>query len=197
MPHPDTHALVERIFSNEQVRTKLYSHAARFFDRSLNQQRAGLDARDLVSAVIERVLKDGTLHQQPKPEAYLMRAITNAGIDARRRYVRHQQRAPKLVDPAQVAPVDHETAATDKLAAASVFEDVIPTLSERAKRVVRAKLDHPDLNINQLAANLDMSRDTVRRAYKDMKANESLRGLVQPEAETPPTATTPNAEEHP
>ena len=167
-----------------------------FFGRSLDQQRAGLDAHHLVSEVIERVLKVGTLHKHPNPEAYLMRAITNAGIDAKRRE-RLQRREPQSVDPTDIAPVGHETAVTDKLAMASALSDAIPALPERAKRVARAKFDHPDLNINQLAAQLGVSRDTVRRAFTDMRDNDTLRGLVQPEAETPPTATTPYAEEHP
>lgn len=197
MPHPDTDALVERIFSNEQDRKALYRRAARFFGGSLNRQRAGLDAHHLLGVVIERVLKDGRLHQHPNPKAYLMRAITNAGIDAKRRDERHRRKVPQFVDRTQEALLDHEIATIDRLAAASVLEDAIPRLPDRAKRVARAKIDYPDLNINELATLLDISRDTVRRAYKDMYADESLHGLVEPEIPTPPSSNTPHPEEHP
>ena len=195
MPHPDTDALVERIWKD--ARKALYWRAAQFFDGSDNQQRAGLDAHHLVSQVLERVLEGGNLHKHPNPKRYIMKAITNAGIDAKKRHDHYERIAPHLIDPTQVAPLSHETAATDKLVAASVLEDAIPALPERAKRVARAKVEHPDLNINQLAAHLDVSRDTVRRAFNDMNDNEVLRGFVQPEAEPQPTANSRHPEENP
>ena len=197
MPDPDTDALVERIFKDDQVRRALYSHAARFFGRSLNRQRAGLDAHHLVSAVVDRVLKKGNLHKQPNPEAYLMKAITNAGSDARDRDDRYEQIVPRLVNSTDLATPSHETASTDKLATASVLKDAISELPERAKRVARAKLEYPEKNINELAAHLNVSRDTVRRSFEDMRDNGSLRSFAQPEAEPPPTANAPHSEEYP
>ena len=197
MPHPDTNALVERIFKDDRVRKGLYSHAARFFGRSTNRQRAGLDAHHLVSLVVDRVLEKGNLHKQPNSESYLMRAITNAGIDAKDRHDNYQQKASQLLDPAEIAPLNHEDATVNELATAAVLEDAISSLPERAQRVAKSKLDHPDKNINELAAHLNVSRDTVRRAFQDMRDDETLRGYVQPQTESSPTANAPHPEEQP
>ncbi len=192
MPHPDTNALVERIFKDDRARKALYSHAARFFGRSVNQQRAGLDAHHLVGAVVEKVLENGNLHEQPNPTAYLMKAITNAGIDAKKRYDNYQQKLPQMLEPNEIAPLNHETTTINDLAAAEVLQDTISSMPERAQRVARAILDDPDKNINELAAHLDVSRDTVRRAKQDIRRNASLRGYVQSEAESPPTPHAPH-----
>ena len=189
MPHPDTNALVERIFKDDRTRKRLYSHAARFFGRSVNRQLAGLDAHHLVSAVIDRVLEKGNLHKHPNPEAYLMKAITNAGIDAKARHINYQKKASQLLDPVEIAPLNHENEIINQLATSADIKDAILSLPERAQRVAQAKIDHPDLNINQLAELLGISRDTIRRAIGDMRNHELLRSLAQPESQPPPTTT--------
>ena len=197
MPHPDTDALVERIWRDDRLRKRLYSQAARFFGRSVNEQRAGLDAHHLVSLVVNRVLEKGDLHKQPNPEAYLMKAIFNAGLDAKERDDNYQRKTPQLLDPAEIAPVNHEPATINALATAAVLEDAISSLPERAQRVAEAKLENPDKNINELAAHLGMSRDTIRRAIQDMRDDETLRGYVQPEVESPPITNATHPEEQP
>lgn len=197
MPHPDTDALVERIWRDDRLRKRLYSQAARFFGRSVNEQRAGLDAHHLVSLVVDRVLEKGNLHKQPNPEAYLMKAISYAGLDAKERDDNYQRKAPQLLDPAEIAPVNHEPATINALATAAVLEDAISSLPERAQRVAEAKLENPDKNINELAAHLGVSRDTIRRAIQDMRDDETLRGYVQPEVESPPITNASHPEEQP
>ena len=196
MPHPDTNALVERIF--KESRGALYAHAARFFDGSINRERAGLDAHHLVGEVLTRILEAGQLHNQANPEAYIRKAITNAGIDASRRDSRYQKLVTRLSEHTDLATPSHESASVDGVVAASVFKAAIPELPERAQRVARAKIDHPDLNNSQLAELLDISRDTIGRAIRDMRDHELLRSLVQPDTQPPPTTThdTPRRNTH-
>lgn len=196
MPHPDTDALVERIF--KESRETLYAHAARFFDGSINRERAGLDAHHLVGEVLARILKAGKLHNQANPEAYIRKAITNAGIDTTRRDSRYQELVPRLAEHTDQATPSHESASVDEVAAALAFKSAIPELPERAQRVAQAKIDHPDLNNSQLATLLDISRDTVGRAISDMRNHELLRSLVRPDTQPPPTTThdTPRRNTH-
>ena len=197
MPHPDTDALVERIWRDDRLRKRLYSQAARFFGRSVNEQRAGLDAHHLVILVVDRILEKGNLHKHPNPEAYLMKAIFFAGLDAKERDDNYKRKAPQLLDPAEIAPVNHEPATINALATAAVLEVAISSLPERAQRVAEAKLENPDKNINELAAHLGVSRDTIRRAIQDMRDDETLRGYVQPEVESPPITNASHPEEQP
>ena len=177
MPHPSTNALVERIF--RQSHGVLRAHATQFFGGSYHQERAGIDADNLVHQVLEQILEQGTLHKMRKPLAYVKTAITNAGISANRRLNHYEQIVPQLLDPDAIDPPSHDAATTDQLAAASVLEAAIPALPQRAQRVAKAKIEHPDLNNSQIAAQLDISPDTVRRALEDMQQNDLLRAFVQ------------------
>ena len=188
MSHPETDALLERLITDERALKRLYAYAARHFDGSERQQRVGLDAEHVVNEALLSIREAGKLHEHPNRAAYIYKVITNKARDADKKATGlergdHHYGANAHGDDDLA---DAVAARVDRRGHNAAVADAVAKLSGRARDVAGAKLDNPTFNINEIADHLGVSRDTVRRAYTDMRADPALRTLAADDSLIPP-----------
>ena len=181
-----TRKILARIYDNPAERGDLLAYAASFFRNSTRRTVLGVDAHWLLGEAVDKVMKKGFPDAIDSPVAYLKNTIKNTWIDKHRQHQSLDRRRHKI---------DEEYGQTDE---PNLVEELIGALSEPAEaeaiaqqfetflsrhrppipEIGRARRDHPELPVSEIATLVGTSERSVYRAMSALKKDADMRALL-------------------